>query len=138
MFNFYGLRKFGRFIIREIKWIPILWKQEDWDYEYIYELMEVKMKELRECLRQDDMHVDSDKYARQISICLAYMDRFRNWDHYVKDYNENRYASLSVQIRSKKDLYKRKASVRRMIAFETDNFNMFWKRFVQWHKQWWC
>ena len=138
MFNFYGLRKFGRFIIREIKWIPILWKQEDWDYEYIYELMEVKMKELRECLRQDDMHVDSDKYARQISICLAYMDRFRNWDHYIKNSNEDKYVSLSEQIRSKKGLYQRKASVKRILAFENDNFNMFWKRFVQWHKQWWC
>ena len=38
---------------------------------------------MRECLQKDDLHVDSDKYATQISICLAYMDRFRNWDNYV-------------------------------------------------------
>ena len=41
------LRKIGRFILRLIRWIPLLYKQEEWDYSYIYDILEMKMKELR-------------------------------------------------------------------------------------------
>ena len=41
------LRRLGRFILREVRWIPVLWNQEDWDFEYMYDLLEMKMKEIR-------------------------------------------------------------------------------------------
>lgn len=138
MFRFYNLKKFGRFILRLIKWFPILWKQEDWDYEYLYDLIEIKLKELRECLQKDDLHVDSDKYATQISICLAYMDRFRNWDNYVDlpEYASWEKHGLNFSEKATKEY--RKSIVKKMISFEKDNYNMFWKRFIQWHRNWWC
>ena len=54
------LRRFGRFILREIRWIPVLWNQEDWDFEYMYDLLEVKMKELN---LNDESLLDSLSYA---------------------------------------------------------------------------
>ena len=55
---FYSLRKFGRFIKRLWRWIPVLWKQEDWDYDYLYEIMRIKMEELL-------------KYSKHIDNCRA-------------------------------------------------------------------
>ena len=40
------LRRVGRFILREVRWAPVLWNQEEWDYAYIYDLLIMKMKEL--------------------------------------------------------------------------------------------
>lgn len=45
--GFYGLRKFGRFIKRLFRWLPVLWRQEEWDSGYIYDILDVKLKELR-------------------------------------------------------------------------------------------
>ena len=134
----YGLRKFGRFIIRLFKWIPILWKQEDWDYEYIYDLMEVKMKEIQNCLRKDTLHVGNNRHIREINICLAYMDRFRNWDKYVELPEDASWGERGLKFSNNTTKKYRKSLVKKMISFETDNFNMFWKRFIQWHKNWWC
>ena len=86
--GFYGLRKFGRFVRRLFIWITILWKQEDWDYAYIYPLLKQKLQELKKCLQEDDLHVNSNKYAMRISICLEYLDRFLNSDNYI-DYPED-------------------------------------------------
>lgn len=50
------LRRVGRFILRLFRWIPVLWNQEEWDYEYIYDLLEMKMKELYENMFHDTWH----------------------------------------------------------------------------------
>lgn len=137
MRKFYNIRKFGRFILRLIKWFPILWKQEDWDFEYMYDLLEIKMKELRECLRKDTLHVNSDLHAREISICLAYMDRFRHWDDYIE--KSDKLKSMEIEeIHSKLGEYRVKEYVRKNVAFEKDNYDMFWKCFIKWHRNWWC
>ena len=133
MLKFYNLRKFGRFILRLFKWIPILWRQEDWDFEYIYDLLEIKMKDLRECLKKDSLHVNSDRHVREISVCLGYMDRF----HYIK--KPDNLKSIGIEeIHSNIGEYRIKEYVRKNVAFEKDNYDMFWKCFIKWHRNWWC
>ena len=46
------IKKFERFAKRLTRWIPVLWKQEDWDYEYIYDVMQLKMEEILECIKR--------------------------------------------------------------------------------------
>ena len=138
--EFYRIRKIWRFINRIIKWIPILWKQEDWDYEYLYDLMEVKMRELQKCLKEDDLHLHSDKYARQISICLAYLDRYRNWDNYI-EYPTDDFKWVDCKNGCKRLEHTNKINEikrKKAIPYEQFNYDMFWKRFIQWHRQWWC
>lgn len=137
--GFYGIRKFGRFIRRIIRWLPVLYKQEDWDYDYLYDLIEIKLKELRECLRKDDIHVNSDKYVKQISICLEYLDRYRNWDNYIKlptkaFWVKEWQINFSDSTRNK---YSKKFA-KHLTSYADDNYDMFWKRFLQWHRNWWC
>ena len=135
MLKFYNLRKFGRFILRLFKWIPILWKQEDWDFEYMYDLLEIKMKDIRECLKKDTLHVNSDRHVREISVCLGYMDRFRNWDNYIK--KPDNLKSIGIEeIHSNIGEYRIKEYVRKNVAFEKDNYDMFWKCFIKWHRNW--
>lgn len=82
--GFYGLRKVGRFVKRLYRWIPVLWKQEEWDYGYMYNILELKLKELLKCIQEDDLHVEAPICSRQIKICLKYLDRYRNPDKYIK------------------------------------------------------
>lgn len=137
--GFYGLRKFGRFIKRLFRWIPVLWRQEDWDYAYMYAVLKLKMQEIQKCLKEDDLHVDAPKYVRQIEICLKYMDRFINSDNYI-DYPheevkfeklENGCYRMITSEASQKVALKH-------YYFEEHSYEKFWKRFVQWHRNWWC
>lgn len=137
--GFYGLRKFCRFINRLFRWLPVLWKQEDWDYAYIYSVLKLKMQEIQKCLNEDDIHVNATKYARQIEICLKYMDRFINSDNYI-DYPEEeiRFEKLENGCSRLISSEALKKAALNHYRFEEHNFEMFWKRFVQWHRNWWC
>lgn len=79
------------------------------------------------------------KYAMQISICLEYLDRFLNSDNYI-DYPENGFTWEKTErggnvLKTSKEA--KRASLKHY-NFEQENFRMFWKRFVQWHRNWWC
>ena len=78
------LRHVFRFIIRLPKYIKLAWLQEDWDVEYLYDLIEMKLKEFKKAQENDTWHVqhETKRRAQQIDICLKRLDRYRNWPNY--------------------------------------------------------
>jgi len=133
----YGLQKLGRFFVRLIKWLPVIWKQEDWDFMLVYDLLAFRMKEVQRCLARDKLHMGMEREVRKISICLAYLDRWRNWPDYITapplkwtETEDGLYRLTSTK--SEDRIY------RQIWAYEKFNYDMFWKRFLQWHKGWWC
>lgn len=135
------IRRVGRFICRIIRWIPVLWNQEDWDYEYLYDLIEVKMKELRKDMSKDvwhDQKVVRDG-VRQIDICLARLDRWRNWPNYY-DYPMDDIYYVPTKNNCKEMHYYSEENEKQRwgaLEFEKKNYDKFWKDFLRWHRGWW-
>lgn len=135
------LKRLGRFIKREIRWLPILWNQEDWDYEYIYDLLEMKMKELRKDMSKDYWHDQKSvqRGIKQIEICLKRLDRWRNWPDYYEYpmddiYHEPIENGCYVMKYASEENEKQRLGA---IDFEEKNYNKFWKDFLAWHRGWW-
>lgn len=143
-FNFVSrfLRKLGRFILREIRWVPVLWNQEDWDSEYIYDLLEIKMKELRKDMSKDYWHDQKSvqKGIRQIDICLKRLDMWRNWTDYYEYPMDDVYSEPTedgkyyVMKYSSEENEKQRLGA---LTFEQKNYDKFWKDFLAWHRGWW-
>lgn len=135
------LRKVGRFILRLIRWVPVLWNQEEWDYEYMYDVLVMKMKELRKNMSEDCWHDSKEvqKRIKQIDICLRRLDMHRNWTKYyyypMEDiyYEPTEDGCFRVCHASERNEKQRLGA----IHFEEKNFKKFWKDFVQWHQGWW-
>ena len=135
------VRRVARFIKRMWKWIPMLWNQEEWDYAYIYDLLIVKMKELRKSMSEDYWHdrKEVQRSIKQIDICLARLDRYLNWtEHYYYPMEDIYYESTDNGCM--KMCYASEANEKQRdgaIPFEEKNFTKFWKDFVKWHRGWW-
>lgn len=135
------LRHLFRFFKRFPKYIKLAWEQETWDYEYLYDLIEMKLKELLKAQEEDTWHVEKEtkRRAKQIRICLAYLDRYRNWTNYYNyplddlrfEPTENG-CSRIVHDNTYNEI--RRNGVHAYVKF---NYDMFWKRFLQWHQSWW-
>ena len=135
------LRRFGRFLLREIRWAPVLWNQEEWDYEYMYDLLEMKMKKFKKDMLKDYWHDQKSvqRSIQQIDICLARLDRWRNWPRYydypMDDvYYEPTEDGCYVMKYSSEENEKQRLGAN---AFEEKNYNKFWKDFLAWHRGWW-
>ena len=135
------LIKLGRFILREIRWVPVLWNQEDWDFEYMYDLLEIKMKELRKDMSKDIWHDQKvvQRSIKQIDICLARLDRWRNWIKYY-DYPIDDIIHVPTKDGCYKIEYTSEENEKQRLGaidFEQKNYDKFWKDFLAWHQGWW-
>lgn len=127
-----------RFIKRLFIWIPLIWKQENWDIAYLYDLIEFKLKDILVALEDDNIHEEKGvkRRVRQVKICLAYLDRYRNWPKYY-DYPDVEWVPTEHGCYTMKYKPGDKIKADECHDYEKFNYDMFWKRFMQWHQGWW-
>ena len=136
-----SLRRVGRFIKRLCRWLPLLWNQEEWDYAYIYDLLIMKMKELKKDMSKNYWHDQKEvqRSIKQIDICLKRLDNYLNWtEHYYYPMEDIYYepttdGCVKMCYASERNEKQRLGA----IDFEEKNFKKFWKDFIQWHRGWW-
>lgn len=140
---FIFLRKFGRFILRLFRWIPVLWKQEEWDFGYTYDILEFKIKEIRNCVSQDTWHTQEcvEEELKQIDSVLEHLDKYRNWTNYIdipeppEDFErftpcEDGCSQLNFTDEEHKAYQKAN-------EFETEHYNAFWDELKENCMNWW-
>jgi len=83
----------GRFLPREIKlgvqklwyWLPVIWKDRDWDTHFIYEVMKHKLKAQAKYIGDRDFHTRAQQDARRMRICVKLIEACQN-DTYSIEY----------------------------------------------------
>lgn len=125
------IRHIGRFVKRLPSYIKLAWQQENWDYEYMYDMLEFKMKELYQGLCEDKWHAKHEVERRklQIRVCLRRLDRYRNWDTYVDFPTDD--------LVSKETSFINKEKRKKALDFQLRNYNKFWSNLIKWHRGWW-
>ena len=71
-------RRLGIFIQRLPKWLKLCWKTENWDYESIYDFIEMQLKEMKKAQEKDTWHAPHNvkRAIQQIKCTLAHLDRY--------------------------------------------------------------
>lgn len=67
------------------KWIPVLYKDKDWDWRYIYEIMEFKLLQQRNYLVTANRHMSIPEINRDITLCLNLIQRVKD-EYYSSEY----------------------------------------------------
>lgn len=61
-----------------IRWSPVIWKDQDWDWEYLADVMEYKFRRMSKLFKKYGHSIDSDKDARRTLICAELLKRLKN------------------------------------------------------------
>ena len=132
------LRKIGRFLKALPDYIKICWNNEDWDYEGIYNFIEMYLKRLRKCISEDTWHTEHcvKREIQQIDLVLAHLDRYRNWPNYYEwpepIHQENENGTYSIIYREED-----KPKCELVHKMETKHYEAFWRLFKKYHSNWW-
>ena len=74
--------RYVRRIIRRIKnlirWLPIIWKDEQWDYYHIFEILKHKLIFTAEHTRKYGFHTSSDYDADRMMLCVRLIEKVQN------------------------------------------------------------
>jgi len=78
--------RIGRFIRRFknlLRWFPIIWRDEQWDHYYIFEILKYKLIFTAEHTRKNGYHVNSSCDADRMMLCVRLIDKVQN-EEYVE------------------------------------------------------
>jgi hypothetical protein len=65
-----------------IKWLPVIWKDRDWDFFFIYALLHKKLYFMEKHIRKYSHHINSDRDADQIKLCVLTLNRLIADEYY--------------------------------------------------------
>jgi hypothetical protein len=88
--RYYSPHWFTNFIdgVRNIiSWVPLLYKNKDWDSVYIYDILEFKLLKQRNYLVNANRHTSIPETNKYITICLNLIDKVKNEYYSMESYN---------------------------------------------------
>ena len=83
-------------VIESIKklwyWVPIIWKDRDWDSHYIYEILKHKLKSQSQYIGRRDLHTRAQQDARRMMLCVKLIQICQDETYSMEymDYSEDR------------------------------------------------
>jgi hypothetical protein len=81
----YKIKQFFRRLYNLYRWAPIIWKDQDWDHSYIYEILKFKLKNQAEYIGGKDRHNTAKRDAEIMMLCVRLIDKVQN-DYYGNEY----------------------------------------------------
>ena len=70
---FRKFRRLGKKIRTIIKWIPILWYDEDWDFYYVYNILQKKLEFVQKDMLNSNIE-NRELYANKIGIAIKLIE----------------------------------------------------------------
>ena len=68
-----------------IYWLPIIWKDRDWDYYYIYIVLKHKLQNLHDGLTKRNLYVNVEHDTKYIRLCINLINKLTT-DYYETEY----------------------------------------------------
>jgi hypothetical protein len=86
----YKIKRFFKRFYNLYRWLPIIWKDQDWDHSYIFEILKFKLKNQAGYIGHHDRHLSAKRDAEIMMLCVRLMDKVQNgyydheWSKYYK------------------------------------------------------
>jgi hypothetical protein len=64
------------------RWLPIIWKDQDWDYWHTFEILKTKLRFQSQHFRKHGYHVSSQREAEKMELCIKLIDKVQNEYYY--------------------------------------------------------
>jgi hypothetical protein len=105
----------GKYLHKEIKWgiqnliywFPVIWKDRNWDGNYIYEVMKYKLKYQSKYIGKNDRHTRAQQDARKMNLCVKLIQLCQDETYSMEymDYHKDRVWFTDVIDRPGNSLY---------------------------------
>jgi hypothetical protein len=71
-----------RGIANVIRWAPVIWYDADFDWDYLANVMEYKLRRMANWFDEWGNHVNAEHDARQMRVCAELLKRLRDDDYW--------------------------------------------------------
>ena len=65
-------------------WLPVIWRDRDWDYAFSLWVFQHSLKRLRACIDRNRRHVGDEKRVKEMTVAILLLDRLLDGDYSVR------------------------------------------------------
>ena len=96
----YFLKHFIHKVIQVCQWLPVIWNDEDYDFEYLLILMQYKLKRMKASMGNNRIieHQELKNIIIEINKCISVIDEYKNAREIYEEYYEK--CPVSIGYRS--------------------------------------
>ena len=80
----YRLRNFFKSIHNLIIWFPVIWKDRDYDYVYIYDVLQMKLNKQAQFMKKSNYTESSLRDAELMLTCVNLIELIKT-EHYIDE-----------------------------------------------------
>lgn len=64
-----------------LRWLPVIWQDENWDHYYIFEILKHKLTVMSEHIRKNGNHVSAEYDANRMMLCVRLIEKVQNEEY---------------------------------------------------------
>ena len=110
--------------------LPLLWKDQDWDYCFLVRIIQFKLRRMANCIEKNDIVVSAPEIAAQMREVVEHLDKFSDTMNYYPAPDEMPEYFFKNIPQEWKDYY------RMITQKEQEHWDAAWK-LMQEKCQWW-
>jgi len=90
-----------------IYWVPVIWKDRNWDGHYIFEILKHKLKAQADYIGRRDLHTRAQLDAKRMRLCISLIKKVQEEDYTMEymDYHKDRVWFTPCEDRPGSSLY---------------------------------
>jgi hypothetical protein len=74
-----------------IRWIPIIWKDRDWDFYFTYEILKKKLEFQAEFTRKHGYHMYNAQDANRMETCVRLIKKLQHEEYIIIPVTNRKY-----------------------------------------------
>ncbi|MEI8388802.1 MAG: hypothetical protein WCG23_02845 [bacterium] len=119
-------------------WIPVLWRDEDWDFEYLLEIVRFKLNRMSKNIDKYSYHLHKDRDVKKIKEVLSHIDHYKNIEKYAGDYVTEEETNLPIQDWLNRKLTSKQTYIlKRNVELEKWHWQEIWRKISKNGQCWW-
>ena len=125
----YKLKQFFKRIHNLYRWFPIIWKDQDWDDHYIFEILKFKLKNQAKYIGYHDRHTSAKRDAEIMMLCVRLIEKVQD-EWYGTEHHDYHKSELKFI-----DSINHPGNYEMEIEHISDNYEDYFKKYPRISKQ---
>jgi hypothetical protein len=92
------IRQFRRRLINLFRWLPIIWKDEQWDHYYIFEILKHKLIFMSKNIRKTGNHTLAEYDANRMMLAVRLIDKVQNEDYLIEFIDDDNITREKIEL----------------------------------------
>lgn len=81
------IKRFIKSIKNLIRWFPVIWRDQDWDDSFIFDILKFKLKNQAEYIGKRGYHVRAERDAEIMMLCVRLIEKVQD-EYYGMEYQD--------------------------------------------------